>query len=66
MDLHTRKNDYLCPRCKVIVMIGIPHECDPSICRVCDGYKTDWRGSQCPDCKGTGKTIWKDDEGVKI
>lgn len=68
LDQHVRKNDYLCPRCKVMVMTYIPHECDPSICFFCNGYGIDWKGDTCEDCKGSGKTIWKPDidEGVPV
>ena len=65
-DEHIRKNDYFCPRCKLMVMIHIPHECDPSVCYACNGYGIEWNGASCIRCEGSGKTIFRDDEGEGI
>lgn len=54
----------------MFVKAFIPHECDPSICRKCNGKGTIYKGrqkstgrwigyDQCAGCEGTGKMIWR-------
>lgn len=56
-------------RCGMLVRAYIPHECDPDICRKCNGKGTIFKGRQkstgrwigydpCPVCEGTGETKW--------
>jgi hypothetical protein len=69
---HDRKSDYTCRRCGMFVRTFILHECDPSICETCDGFKTKYVGRDprndnkwvgfitCPDCNGTGRKDWEE------
>jgi hypothetical protein len=58
---HDDDVDRQCPRCRALIMVHIPHECDPSICIKCGGV---WKKGQprCKNCAGTGKTQWRDPE----
>jgi hypothetical protein len=55
---HTSDVDYTCRRCKLFVQAHIPHECDPRICRQCEGFKSVWLAGQgfvlCDRCQGKG------------
>jgi hypothetical protein len=56
---HVAEVDYTCQRCKTFVHARIPHECDPSICPVCNGNKQAWAvgvgWDKCDRCGGTGR-----------
>lgn len=59
---HLKESDNVCGRCKMLIRSRIPHECDPSICKVCDGngYTWDKRGwGPCDACEGDGMTKWR-------
>lgn len=68
---HIIEQDRVCPRCRMVIQAYIPHECDPTICKTCDGRGTifvgrapdrTWVGyNTCSTCSGTGRITFTRD-----
>jgi hypothetical protein len=60
IEHHIADVDYTCQRCRMFVRARIPHECDPRVCRGCNGTKTQWKRGwvKCEACGGTGIRVF--------
>jgi hypothetical protein len=68
VEHHVADTDYTCQRCRMFVRARIPHECDPTICRKCNGTTTTWFHGwvKCDNCAGTGRITFDKGEDNAI